>query len=70
MARSKYDTLIHLIEKEDGWAMFEDEKTFPDGVVIVARYDSFFRFTYHRCNLCVEHLAPCGCTDVIFCSCN
>ncbi|XP_067055526.1 maestro heat-like repeat-containing protein family member 1 [Acropora muricata] len=37
MVRSKYDTLIHLIEKEDGWAMFEDEKTFPDGVVIVAR---------------------------------
>ncbi|KAK2550462.1 Maestro heat-like repeat-containing protein family member 1 [Acropora cervicornis] len=37
MVRSKYDTLIHLIEKEHGWAMFEDEKTFPDGVVIVAR---------------------------------
>lgn len=42
MVRSKYETLIQLIGKEDGWAMFEDEKTFPDGVVIVARYGSFF----------------------------
>ena len=29
---------MQLIGKEDGWALFEDDKTFPDGVVVVARY--------------------------------
>ena len=38
IVRCKYETLMQLIGKEDGWALFEDEKTFPDGVVVVARY--------------------------------
>lgn len=38
IVRCKYDTLMQLIEKEDGWKLFEDEKTFPDGVVVIARY--------------------------------
>ena len=43
--RCKYDTLMQLIEKEDGWTLFEDEKTFPDGVVLIARYAvSDYRF--------------------------
>lgn len=37
IVRCKYDTLRQLIEKEDGWALFEDDKTFPDGVVVIAR---------------------------------
>lgn len=37
IVRCKYETLMQLIGKEDGWALFEDEKTFPDGVVVVAR---------------------------------
>ena len=38
ITRCKYDTLMQLIEKEDGWTPFEDEKTFPDGVCVIARY--------------------------------
>ena len=38
IVRCKYDTLMQLIEKEGGWALFEDEKTYPDGVVVIARY--------------------------------
>jgi len=37
IVRCKYDTLMQLIEKEGGWALFEDEKTYPDGVVVIAR---------------------------------
>ena len=38
IVRCKYDTLMQLIEKEDCWKLFEEEKTFPDGVVLIARY--------------------------------
>ena len=39
----EYNTLMELIGKEGGWALFEDEKTFPDGVVVIARYVVFKR---------------------------
>ena len=35
--------MMELIGKEGGWALFEDEKTFPDGVVVIARYVVFLR---------------------------
>ena len=38
ISRCKYDTLMQLIDDEHGWALFRDEKTFPDGVCAVARY--------------------------------
>lgn len=37
IVRCKYDTLMQLIEEEDCWKLFEEEKTFPDGVVLIAR---------------------------------
>ena len=29
---------MQLVDQENGWALFEDDKTFPDGVVVIARY--------------------------------
>ena len=43
IVRCKYDTLMQFIEKEDCWKLFEEEKTFPDGVVLIARYRHFSR---------------------------
>jgi len=41
-----------LIEKEDGWKLFEDEKTFPDGVVVIARYvNNSGHFSRRLCSL-------------------
>lgn len=48
IVRCKYDTLMELIEKEDGWKLFEDEKTFPDGVVIIARFVNTSRHLTRR----------------------
>lgn len=39
---------MELIEKEDGWKLFEDEKTFPDGVVIIARFVNTSRHLTRR----------------------
>lgn len=38
LERSKYDKLMQLVDQENGWTLFEDDKTFPDGVVVIARY--------------------------------
>lgn len=32
---------MQLIDQENGWTLFEDDKTFPDGVVVIARYVLF-----------------------------
>ena len=29
---------MQLVDQENGWTLFEDDKTFPDGVVVIARY--------------------------------
>ena len=29
---------MQLVYQENGWTLFEDDKTFPDGVVVIARY--------------------------------
>ena len=57
IVRCKYDTLMQLIEKEDGWKLFDDEKTFPDGVVVIARYVntsglifSYFQLSDSKCH--------------------
>ena len=52
IVRCKYDTLMQLIEKEDCWKLFEEEKTFPDGVVLMARYvNTSGRFSRRLCSL-------------------
>lgn len=38
IVRCKYDILMQLIEKEDCWKFFEDEKIFFDGVVLMVWY--------------------------------
>lgn len=36
--RCRYDKLEEYMNKEDGWAMFKDTKTYPDGISLMARY--------------------------------
>ena len=59
IVRCKYDTLMQLIEKEDGWKLFEDEKTFPDGVVIIARcVNTLGHLTQRLCPLIFSSQIP------------
>lgn len=38
LMRCRYDKLEEYMNKEDGWAMFKDTKTYPDGISLMARY--------------------------------
>ena len=40
LVRCQYDKLKDCIESEEGWKKFEDEKTYPDGITVVARYSA------------------------------
>ena len=37
LVRCQYDKLRMCIEADGGWKQFEDEKTYPDGITVVAR---------------------------------
>lgn len=37
ITKCNYDTLMQSIDDEDGWTLFGDKKTFPDGVCAIAR---------------------------------
>lgn len=56
ISRCKYDTLMQLIDDEHGWALFRDEKTFPDGVCAVAR--ALCKAVPHLVPKVVDHLNP------------
>lgn len=56
LERSKYDKLMQLVDQENGWTLFEDDKTFPDGVVVIAR--AFCKAAPQQVPKVVEQLNP------------